>query len=197
MKEMGSVELMGSQLGLPGEEKSIERRKYSHMPHRGAVYHFKSVFVSFSFGKGVYLLSSVPWVGSVLQLGHTVMHTCTSTHKHNEICTQFLPRYIIISTKLHGVSWCAGLEVWKGTERDSMASLEQQADSLQCSAKGQRCHIHTIQCNSDVLVCSFTSNILVFILFSTVWSMSATMREKWSCIYIDQSKKPFLEPDKC
>lgn len=51
---------MGSQLGLPGEEKSIKRRKYSYMPHRGAMYHFESVFVSFSFGKGVNLLSSVP-----------------------------------------------------------------------------------------------------------------------------------------
>lgn len=123
MKETGSVEPMGSQLGLPGAEKSIERTKYSHMPHRGAMYHFESVFVSFSFGKGIFLLSSVPRVGSVLQLGHTVMHTCTSTHKHNEICTRFLPRYIIISTKLYRLS---GVPDWKSEEaqRESLWPVE-------------------------------------------------------------------------
>lgn len=39
LKEMGPAELMGSQLGLPGEKESIERRKLSRRPHRRAVYH--------------------------------------------------------------------------------------------------------------------------------------------------------------
>lgn len=60
MKEMGPAELMGSQLGLPGEEESIERTKHSRRPHRGAVYRLESAFVSFFSGKGIYLLSSVP-----------------------------------------------------------------------------------------------------------------------------------------
>lgn len=60
MKETGPVKLIGSQLGLPVDKASIERQKYSHRPRTGAVYHSESAFVSFSFGKGVYLLSSVP-----------------------------------------------------------------------------------------------------------------------------------------
>lgn len=61
MKEMGPEELMGSQLGLPEEEESIERaRKYSRRPHRRALYRLESAFVSFSSGKDIYLLSSVP-----------------------------------------------------------------------------------------------------------------------------------------
>ncbi len=59
-KEIGPAVLLGSQLGLPGDEESIENKKYSRRPHRGAVYHLESVFVSFSSGKGIYLLSSVP-----------------------------------------------------------------------------------------------------------------------------------------
>lgn len=61
MKETGPSELLGSQLGSPGDlEESIENKKYSRRPHRGAVYHLESVFVSFSSGKGIYRLSSVP-----------------------------------------------------------------------------------------------------------------------------------------
>ena len=60
MKETGPAELMGSQLGSPGEDESSERRKYSCRPQRGAVYHLESAFVSFYNGKGIYLLSSVP-----------------------------------------------------------------------------------------------------------------------------------------
>ena len=51
IKETGPAELMGSQLGLPGEQESIARRKCSRRPHRGAVYHLESAFVSFSSGK--------------------------------------------------------------------------------------------------------------------------------------------------
>lgn len=59
MKETGPVELMGSQLGLPGEQESIERGKCSRRPHRRAVYHLESVFVSFSSGKKVYIFCQV------------------------------------------------------------------------------------------------------------------------------------------
>lgn len=170
MKETGSVEPMGSQLGLPGEEKSIERTKYSHMPHRGAVYHFESVFVSFSFGKGIFLLSSVPWVASLLQLGHTVMHTCTSTHKHNEICTWFLPRYIIISTKLYRLS---GVLDWR-----VYGHLKTTGGQFTVFCWGQRCHIYTTECNSAVLS---------LVSFITVWSVDAT---------VINSKKRLPEPDK-
>ncbi len=42
------------------------------------------------------------------------MHACTRTHKHNDVCTPFLPRYTIISTlyRLAGV-----LGLWEAEER--------------------------------------------------------------------------------
>lgn len=46
-------------------------------------------------------------------IGHTVMHACTCTHKHNDVCV-FLPRYIIIST-LHGLAGV--LDSWEAEER--------------------------------------------------------------------------------
>lgn len=153
MKEIGPVELMGSQLGLPEEEESIERRKCSHRPHRGAVYHLEPVFVSFASGKGIYLLSSVPWVGSLLQPGHTVMHACTYTRKHNDVCRLFLPTYIILSTlyRLSGV-----LDLWKAEER---RKKRERANGKLRTAGGQftalcwekDSHVHTMQFSSAVL----------------------------------------------
>lgn len=100
-----------------------ERKVLSHASQRSRV-SFSARLCFLFFGKGVYLLSSVPWAGSLLQLGHTVMHACTRTHKHSEIWTLVLPRYIIIPAN------CTEALV------EGQTGSPRQADSLQRSAEG-------------------------------------------------------------
>lgn len=81
--------------------------------------------------KGIYLLSSVPRVGSLLQPGHSVTHTCTRTHKHADVCTLFLPRYIIISSSLYRLSGALDL---RGERR--------RADGRLITSGGQFTRLH-------------------------------------------------------
>lgn len=125
MNEMRPAELAGSQLGSPGDEESMEEKRTCCVSF-GACLCFPSLWK-----KGIYLLSSVPRVGSLLQPGHSVTHTCTRAHKHADVCTLFLPRYIIISSSLYRLSGALDL---RGERR--------RADGRLITSGGQFTRLH-------------------------------------------------------
>lgn len=110
------------------------------------MYHLESAFVSFFLWKRYIssVKSSMSWF-SLLQRGHSAMHACTCTRKHNDVCTPPLPRYIIISTpgRLSGV-----LDVWRVEKREKR---KEGADGKMRTATGlqreKHCHRHTAQCS--------------------------------------------------
>ncbi len=113
MNEMGPEELMGSELGLPGEEELIETREstLTGLIEESCIIWSPSLF-PFPLEK-IYIFCQV-FHELVLRLGHTVMLACTYTHKHNDVCTLFLPKYIIIST-LHRL--CGVRDSWMAEDR--------------------------------------------------------------------------------
>lgn len=141
MNEMRPAELAGSQLGSPGDEESMEEKRTCCVSF-GACLCFPSLWK-----KGIYLLSSVPRVGSLLQPGHSVTHTCTRAHKHADVCTLFLPRYIIISSSLHRLSGALDL---RGERRRADGRLIMSGGQFTRLHWKKYNYMHTIQCSSAV-----------------------------------------------
>lgn len=69
------------------------------------------------------------------------MHACTYAHKHSDVRTQLLPRYIIISTLYR---LCAALELRRGRREER---VEEGVGSM---CESRTAGLHTTQCNSAV-----------------------------------------------
>ena len=142
MKETGPAELMEFTWrgGIDTEEKVL-----SQAPSRSHVSF--GVFVSFSPGK-IYIFCQV-FHESALQLGHTVMHACTYAHKHSDVRTQLLPRYIIISTLYR---LCAVLDLWRGRREERGGEGAQS----RCASREQRVY--------SAVACTRLSAIQLFVI---------------------------------
>lgn len=115
----------------------MEEKVLSQAPSRSHVSF--GVFVSFSSGK-IYIFCQV-FHESALQLGHTVMHACTYTHKHSDVRTRLLPRYIIISTLYR---LCAALDLRRGRRE------ERVGEGVEPMCESRTAGLHTTHCNSAV-----------------------------------------------
>lgn len=98
---------MGSWMGLPEEDKWTEREGESLRVLKRSRTSFGACLCFLFTMEKINLLSSVPWVGSVHEAGHTATHARSCTHKHNNACT--------VTAKIHNhigdsvqTFWCSG-----------------------------------------------------------------------------------------
>lgn len=116
------------------------------------------------------------------------MHACTYAHKHNDVCTHFLPRYIILPMLLRHCWTCRSLK--RKVRRDGgRVDMQAEYNSIQSSAARDMpwTQFKAVQLFS---IPTCTSNILSTMTFgkSSNQLMDVGLLKTF-CMHMKQSKK--------